>query len=158
MLNHCSMFVICWALAWDYHHIGSNFWKFYLIKIGFPLHELIFLVKVFRLFRVEWIFLGVQSVDTEGRCTTSYLFVMPCWLCLRFGCGVLQWMCFKQLFFSPGSSVKKTVWASVNHCPRLNLHLLKWGLLVATLNPTNVRFELSNLDLVQARDIYNILK
>jgi hypothetical protein len=28
--------------------------------------------------------------------------------------------------------------------------------LVATLNPTNVRFELRNLDLVQARDIYNI--
>ncbi len=58
-------------------HIGSNMWKFYLIRIGFTLVELVSLVKVFSLFRLEWIFWGVQSVDTVGRCTTSYLLVGP---------------------------------------------------------------------------------
>jgi hypothetical protein len=65
--------------------IGSNFWKFYLIRTDFTLGEPVSLVKVFRLFRLERIFFGVQSVDTVGRCTTSYLlawparvFVMPC--------------------------------------------------------------------------------
>jgi len=37
--------------------IGSNFWKFYLIKISFTLHEPVSLVKVFRLFQLEQIFL-----------------------------------------------------------------------------------------------------
>jgi len=40
-------------------------------------------MKVFRLFRLEWIFLGVQSVNTVDRCTTSLsigrasVFMMP---------------------------------------------------------------------------------
>jgi hypothetical protein len=51
----CFWFVY-WALPWDYL-IGSNFWKFYLIKTGFILGELVSLVKVFRLFRLERIFL-----------------------------------------------------------------------------------------------------
>ncbi len=58
-------------------HIGSNIGKFYLIRIGFTLDEPVSLVKVFRLFRLERIFWGVQSVDTVGRCTTSYLLVGP---------------------------------------------------------------------------------
>ncbi len=33
-------------------------------------------VKVFRLFQLEWIS-GVQSVDTVGRCTASYLLAGP---------------------------------------------------------------------------------
>ncbi len=33
--------------------IGSNFWKFYLIRTGFTLDEPVSLVKVFRLFRYE---------------------------------------------------------------------------------------------------------
>jgi hypothetical protein len=45
----------------------SNFWKFYLIRTSFILGELDFLVKVFRLFSLEWIFFGVQSVYTVGR-------------------------------------------------------------------------------------------
>ncbi len=57
------------------YHIGSNFWKFYLIRrIGFTLRESVSLVKVFRLVRLKWIFFGVHSVDTGGRCTTSYLY------------------------------------------------------------------------------------
>ncbi len=35
----------------------SNFWKFYLIRTSFIFGEPEFLVKVFRLFRLEWIFL-----------------------------------------------------------------------------------------------------
>jgi len=65
--------VIFWALPHrdrDYR-IGSNFWKFYLIRTGFILGEPVSLVKVFRLFTLEWIFFGVQSVDTVRRCTSS---------------------------------------------------------------------------------------
>ncbi len=62
------------------YRIGSNFWKFYLIKTGFTLGERVFLVKVFRLFRLEWIFFGVQSVDTVGTCRASYLLAGPAWL------------------------------------------------------------------------------
>ncbi len=39
--------------------IRSNFWKFYLIRTGFTLGELVSLVKVFRLFRLKqtfWVF------------------------------------------------------------------------------------------------------
>ncbi len=50
---------VCWAR--DYS-IGSNF-----IKTGFTLVEPVSLVKVFRLFRLERIFLGVQSVDRVGQ-------------------------------------------------------------------------------------------
>ncbi len=56
--------------------IGSNFWKFYLIRTG----ELVFLVKVFRLFRSERSFL-VFRVCTQ--CTTSYLLAGPaCLWCI----------------------------------------------------------------------------
>jgi hypothetical protein len=66
--------------------IGSKFWKFYLIKAGFIVGELVSsLVKVFRLFRLEQTdFFGVLSVDTGGRCTNilslagASVFVMPC--------------------------------------------------------------------------------
>jgi hypothetical protein len=59
------------------YRIGSNFWKSYLIKPDFTLGDLVSLVKMFRLFRLEWIFLGVQSVDTVPRCTTSCLLAGP---------------------------------------------------------------------------------
>jgi hypothetical protein len=36
-----------------YYRIGSNFWKFYLIRTSFTLGEPVSLVKVFRLFRLE---------------------------------------------------------------------------------------------------------
>jgi hypothetical protein len=62
---------------WGLSRIGSNFWKFYLIRTGFTLGEPVSLVKVFRLFRLEQSFFGVQSVDTVGRCTTSYLLAGP---------------------------------------------------------------------------------
>jgi hypothetical protein len=35
------------------YHIGSNFWKFYFIKIDFTLDELVSLGKVFRPFKLE---------------------------------------------------------------------------------------------------------
>ncbi len=38
------------------YRIGSNFWKFYLIRTGFALGELVSLVKLFRLFRLERFF------------------------------------------------------------------------------------------------------
>ncbi len=42
---------------------------------------------MFRLFRLEWIVL-VQSVDTVGRCTTSYLLAGPvCLWCLHIMCA-----------------------------------------------------------------------
>jgi hypothetical protein len=39
------------------YRIGSNFWKFYLIRTSFTLGELVSLVKVFGLFRLEGIVL-----------------------------------------------------------------------------------------------------
>jgi hypothetical protein len=53
--------------------IQSNFWKFYLIKTGFTLGESVYLVKMFKLFKLEQMFFDVESVDIVGRCTTSYL-------------------------------------------------------------------------------------
>jgi hypothetical protein len=74
------MFLGYWGR--DYR-IGSNFRTFYLIRIGFPLDELVCLVKVFRPFKLEQIVLGVQSVNTVGRCTTSHLLAgLPCLRCL----------------------------------------------------------------------------
>jgi hypothetical protein len=71
-----------WARDKDYH-IGSNFWKFYFIITGFTLGEPVSLVKVFRLFRLERNFLGVQTVDELSRCTTSYPLAGPtCLWCL----------------------------------------------------------------------------
>ncbi len=62
---------VCWALphrARNYR-IESNFWKFYLIKIGFKLHEPVSLVIVFRPFKLEWIFwvfqVWTQLVDVQ---------------------------------------------------------------------------------------------
>jgi hypothetical protein len=49
------------------YRIRSNSWKFYLIKIAFT----------FRLFKLEQIFFGVQSVDIVRRCTTSHLLARP---------------------------------------------------------------------------------
>ncbi len=73
--------------------IGSNFWKFYLIKTGFTFGEPISLVKVFRLFRLEWILFGVQSVDSVGRCTTSYLLAeVTQWWCLVIYTKVELWV------------------------------------------------------------------
>jgi hypothetical protein len=47
----------------------SNFWKFFLIRTSFTLGEPVSLVKVFRLFRVECIFLvfrvWTQYVDVQ---------------------------------------------------------------------------------------------
>jgi hypothetical protein len=42
---------------------------------SFTLLELVSLAKVIRLFKLEHIFFGVQSMDTIGRCTTPYLFI-----------------------------------------------------------------------------------
>jgi hypothetical protein len=45
---------------------------------SFTLLEPVSLAKVFKLFRLERIFLGFQSVvDTAARCTTSYLLAGP---------------------------------------------------------------------------------
>jgi len=68
-----SIFVGPWGT--DYYRIWSNFWKFYLIETSFTFGELVFLVKVFRLFRLKRIFLGVESVNTVGRCITFYILV-----------------------------------------------------------------------------------
>jgi hypothetical protein len=81
-----TCFQLCFGLLGpvpgDYQ-IGSNFWKLYLIRIDFTLSKLVSLVKMFRLFRLERSFLGVQSVNTLSRCTTSYLLAGPaCLWCL----------------------------------------------------------------------------
>jgi len=51
------------------YSIGSNFWKFYLIKTSFTFGEPVSLVKVFRLFRLEQIVLvfrvRTQEVDVQ---------------------------------------------------------------------------------------------
>jgi len=52
------------------YSIGSKFWKFYL-----TFGELVSLVKVFKL--EQMFFLGVESVNTVSRCTTSYLLAGP---------------------------------------------------------------------------------
>jgi hypothetical protein len=51
---------VCWAIALD-----PTFESFTFERIGFTLDEPIFLVDVFRLFRLEWIFLGVFRVWTQ---------------------------------------------------------------------------------------------
>jgi len=67
--------------------IRSNFSKFYLIRTSFIWGEPVSLVKLFRLFRLERIFLDVQSVDTGGTCATSYLMAGPA--CLW--CPIPMW-------------------------------------------------------------------
>jgi hypothetical protein len=87
-LSSCVCFFFCVLLGpvpvGDYR-IGSNFWKFYLIKPDFTLGDPVSLVEMFRLFKLEWIFLGVQEC---GHSTEMYnilsigrasVFVMPCW-------------------------------------------------------------------------------
>jgi hypothetical protein len=59
------------------YRIESNFWKFYLIRTSFTLGELVSLVKMLILFRLELVFIGVLSVDIIGRCATSYLLARP---------------------------------------------------------------------------------
>jgi hypothetical protein len=56
---------------------GAGTIAFYPSFGSFTLLEPVNLVKVFRLFRLEQIFFGVESVDTAGRCTTSYLSAGP---------------------------------------------------------------------------------
>jgi hypothetical protein len=74
---YCSL-----ELLFNYH-IGSNFWKFYLIRTDFIIGELVFLVKVFRLFRLEGFFWCLEC--GHGRQMYNILFidraslsVMPC--------------------------------------------------------------------------------
>jgi hypothetical protein len=73
------MWFIWYQVDWCLLCIGSNFWQFYLIRTSFTLDEPVSLVKVFRLFRLEWNF----WVDRVGRCTTYYLLAGPaCLWCL----------------------------------------------------------------------------
>jgi len=51
-----NIFIYLFIGPWNYH-IGSNFWKFYLIRTSFTLGQPVSLVKVFRLFRLERIVL-----------------------------------------------------------------------------------------------------
>ncbi len=46
---------VCWALVHRDRdsRIGSNFCKFYLIKTGFTLNEQVYLMKMFRLFKLK---------------------------------------------------------------------------------------------------------
>jgi hypothetical protein len=57
--------------------LDPTFGSLYLIRTSFTLGELVSFVKVFRLFRLEPDSFGVESVDTVGRCTTSYLLAGP---------------------------------------------------------------------------------
>jgi hypothetical protein len=59
--------------------LDPTFGSFTLLKTSFTLRELVSLVRVFRLFKLEQdVLLGVQSVNTiVGRCTTSYLLARP---------------------------------------------------------------------------------
>ncbi len=59
--------------------LDPTFESFTLLRTNFTLGEPVSLVKVFRVFRLEWIFVSVlKSVDTVvGRCTTSYLLAGP---------------------------------------------------------------------------------
>jgi len=92
----------------DYHRIGSNFWRFYLIRIGFTFDELVSLVKVFRLFRSEWIFVvfGVwtQWVDVQhiiywhGQCVCDALFLIKIISCFPKTIIILVTMLFSNLF------------------------------------------------------------
>jgi hypothetical protein len=84
MVNWCF---IHWVLLGprdrDYP-IGSNFWKFYLIRTGFTFRELVSLVKVFRLFQLERSF-WVLRVWTQwvSQCRASCLLAGPvCLWCL----------------------------------------------------------------------------
>ncbi len=75
-----SVVCIVWALPPRLSH-WIQLLEVYLIKTGFTLGEAVLLVKVFRLLDWNVFFLGVQNVDTVGRCTTSYLLAGPACLC-----------------------------------------------------------------------------
>jgi hypothetical protein len=93
---------VYWALPPKGHRdycIRSNFRKFYLTRIGFTLGESVSLVKVFKL---DQMFLVVQSVNTVGRCTTSYLLAGPERVC-------------DTLCFQPLCNTNYPFWAIVEH-------------------------------------------
>jgi hypothetical protein len=52
-----------------------TFGSFTLLELVSP--NVVSMVKVFKLFRLERMFFGVQSVDIVGRCTASYLLAGP---------------------------------------------------------------------------------
>jgi hypothetical protein len=84
-VHHLLSTLFCFVGPRDRDYpIGSNFWKLYLIKINFMLSKLVSLVQMFKLFRLEGSFLGIQSLNTVSRCTTSYLLAGPaaCLWCL----------------------------------------------------------------------------
>jgi hypothetical protein len=57
----CTLFIgPCPPQGQGLYSVGSNFWKFYLIRTGFTLGEPVSLVKVFRLFRLEQIVLVLR--------------------------------------------------------------------------------------------------
>jgi hypothetical protein len=55
--HYCDNFVGHFPHRDKDYSIRSNFWKFYLIRISFTLGEPVSFMKVFRLFRLEWIVL-----------------------------------------------------------------------------------------------------
>jgi hypothetical protein len=60
----------------DYFALDPTFGSFTLLELVSP--NVVSMVKVFKLFRLERMFFGVQSVDIVGRCTTSsYLSTGP---------------------------------------------------------------------------------
>jgi hypothetical protein len=98
------IFLVIWSevtvqLCKSYLQTGTitfdpTFGSFILLEPSEPIS----FVKVFRLFRLKWTFLGVQSVDTVGTCTTSYLLAGPVYLwCLVF----LGFVIFESTFLSP---------------------------------------------------------
>ncbi len=86
---------VCWARGRDYC-IGSNFWKFYLIRTGFTLDELVFLVKVFRMFRLELSFLvfrakiSLQSYFAKFTCPVSQINFAKSWSSPCYHLGILS--------------------------------------------------------------------
>ncbi len=70
MVQHCLLGP--WTITLD-----PTFRSVTILETNFTLSKLVSLVKMLRLFRLEPIFFGVQSVDTVGRYTTSYLLAGP---------------------------------------------------------------------------------
>jgi hypothetical protein len=71
--------------------LDPTFGSFTLLKSVSHLLNWFLWWKEFKLFRLEWIFFGVQSVDTVSRCTTSYLLAGPA----RLWCVVLVLVFYK---------------------------------------------------------------
>jgi hypothetical protein len=55
--HYCDNFVGLFPHRDKDYSIEYNFWKFYFIRISFTLGEVVSFVKVFGLFRLEWIVL-----------------------------------------------------------------------------------------------------